>query len=229
MRNRGLKAVCEKCNNEWMGSIEEWAKPSLVPMINGTSAFLTYDSQRAIATWIAMKTMVAEFFDRSYVAIPLRERHFLKTNRLPPDNWKVWIGNYKRGAWAGQWAHTASGIASSIGLATRNPEIPNTQTTTLVIGQLYCHVFSARSLPWLMASSSGKPALPNSLRFGLSVRVSLFGRPLPSAMRTPRFSRRQFSRASRQRFRGSEEFRTGAPAELLMGEADAVQMVAWAA
>jgi hypothetical protein len=143
-RSRGLRAVCEKCNSGWMGSIEEWAKPSLVPLIKGTGAFLNRDNQRAIATWIAMKAMVGEYFDLTKVAIPLSERQFMRDNRCAPDaNWKIWIGNYERTKWLGQYAHGAMGIAPSVRAKDRKPEIPNTQVTTFVIGKLYAHVFSS--------------------------------------------------------------------------------------
>ncbi len=143
VRNRGLRAVCGDCNSGWMSAVEERAKPTLEALIRGAGAFLNHDSQKTVTTWIAMKAMVAEFFDPSYAAIPLLERQFLNANRLPPDNWKIWIGNYKRGSWAGQWAHSASGLASPESVARRKPETPNTQTSTLIVGQLYCHAFSS--------------------------------------------------------------------------------------
>jgi len=159
-RNRGIKAVCGKCNSEWMGAIEEWVKPSLVPLIKGTGAFLNHDDQRAIATWIAMKTMVGEYFDPSKVAIPLSERQFLRDHRHAPDaNWRIWIGNYERVKWLGQWAHASMGIAPSVRIKDRNPEIPNTQTTTFVVGKLYAHVFSSEISRLVNQVSLGSKAI----------------------------------------------------------------------
>ena len=98
-----------------MSSVEEWAKPALIPLINGTASFLDHDSQGAVATWIAMKTMVAEYLDPSKVAITLGERQFLRDQRLAPSaNWRIWIGNYERTKWAGQWVHGSHGLTSEI-------------------------------------------------------------------------------------------------------------------
>jgi hypothetical protein len=132
-RNRSIRSVCEECNNGWMSSIEEWAKPSLEPLIKGTSGLFGPDVQRSVATWIAMKAMVGEYFDPARAAITLGERQFLRDLRHPPKaNWRIWIGNFDRQKWAGHWAHSAMGIAPSKGIAQRKPEIPNTQTTTFV-------------------------------------------------------------------------------------------------
>lgn len=126
-----------------MSSFDDAAKPVLSMLIKGEKAFLNADSQKLIATWIAMKAMVGEFFDPSTAAVPLSERQFLRDRRQPPDNWKIWIGNYTRKKWSGQYVHTTSSIDSADGLARRDPNVPNTQTTTIVVGNMYAHVFSS--------------------------------------------------------------------------------------
>jgi hypothetical protein len=124
VRNRGIKAVCGKCNSGWMSSIEERAKPALRPLTKGAPAFLNRDSQSDVATWIAMKTMVAEYFDPTKIAIPLSERQFLRDNRRAPDaNWRIWIGNYERTKWGAQLVHGSHGIAPSISVAGRDPKV----------------------------------------------------------------------------------------------------------
>jgi hypothetical protein len=143
-RNRGLKAVCRDCNSGWMSSIDERAKGVLTPLIKGERFILDKDRQLIVATWIAMKAMVSEFFfDASTVAITPEEREFLRERKEPPDKWKIWIGNYNRGAWDGQLVHAVHGIGSPESIAHKDPKWPNTQTTTLVVGHLYCHIFSS--------------------------------------------------------------------------------------
>jgi hypothetical protein len=159
-RNRGIRAVCKECNSGWMSSIEEWARPALEPLIKGEHAFLDHDSQRAVATWIAMKAMVAEYFDPSRVAIPLSERQFLRDHRKPPEaNWRIWIGNFARDKWAGHWAHSYMGIAPLESIANRPPEVANTQTTTFVVGKLYAHIFSSEIVRLVEMAALGRRTL----------------------------------------------------------------------
>ncbi len=165
VRNRGIRAVCKRCNSGWMSSVEEWAKPALIPLINGTASFLDHDSQRAVATWIAMKTMVAEYLDPSKVAITLGERQFLRDQRLAPSaNWRIWIGNYERTKWAGQWVHGSHGLTLLNRIAERDPKIPNTQTTTFVVGKLYAHVFSSEIISLVNQVSLGPKAIGKMAR-----------------------------------------------------------------
>jgi hypothetical protein len=63
-----------------------------------------------------------------------------------PANWKIWIGDYQRGNWAGHLVHFALPISSEHHV----PEImdnglprPNTQTMTFTVGRLYVHVVSS--------------------------------------------------------------------------------------
>jgi hypothetical protein len=159
-RNRGLKTVCKKCNGGWMSAIEEWAKPRLAPLIKGDAAFLNRDDQIALATWIAMKTMVAEYFDPTEAAITLSERQFLRDRRrVPTPNWQIWIGNYERTSWAGQWVHGSMSIAPSVRTEGRDPRVPNTQTTTFVVGKLYANVFSSEILGLIRGVSLGPRAI----------------------------------------------------------------------
>ena len=91
-RNSTIKSVCHECNNGWMSSLDDAGKSILSLLIKGEAAFLDVDSQKLIATWVAMKTMVGEFFDPVKAAVPLSERQFLRDRRQPPDNWIIWIG-----------------------------------------------------------------------------------------------------------------------------------------
>jgi hypothetical protein len=158
-RNSTIKSVCHECNNGWMSSLDDAGKSVLSLLIKGEAAFLDVDSQKLIATWVAMKTMVGEFFDPVKAAVPLSERQFLRDRRQPPDNWIIWIGNYTRDKWTGEWVHTAVGIDSAEGIARRDPKIPNTQTTTFVVGKLYAHVFSSEIPDIIAGITLGKIGL----------------------------------------------------------------------
>jgi hypothetical protein len=175
-RNSTIKSVCHECNNGWMSSLDGAGKPILSLLIKGEAASLDADSQKLIATWVAMKTMVGEFFDPVKAAIPLSERQFLRDRRQPPDNWIIWIGNYTRDKWAGEWVHTAIGIDSAEGIARRDTKIPNTQTTTFVVGKLYAHIFSSEIPDIIAGITLGKIGLEKLAQIW-PVRESFIGWP----------------------------------------------------
>jgi hypothetical protein len=94
-----IKCVCRKCNNEWMGKLQENAKPYLVPMLEGKNISLFRNGQNAIAAWATMMVMVSEYLekDQGMVAIPSADRHWLyKQHRPPSSRWRIWIGQHRR-------------------------------------------------------------------------------------------------------------------------------------
>jgi len=128
-----------------MSQLQEKAKPSLLPLITGQPIRLNADDQLRIAFWCAMSAMNAEFLSANQTAISADDRRSLKNGRLSPDTWKIWIGHYQRGDWVGAWAHNMMRVESGE-VAEPTPDghpAPNTQTTTLVVGQLYAHIFSS--------------------------------------------------------------------------------------
>jgi hypothetical protein len=151
-QSRGIKAVCRGCNGGWMSQLEERAKPVLLPLLAGQPRVLSQDDQRVLASWATMHVMVAEFFAPERIGVPDIDRHLFWMTRQPLPNWKIWIGNYRRGKWVGYWVHNALAIGeeyvsySSEGAVARS----NTQTTTFVVGQLYIHAFSCSSMPELV-------------------------------------------------------------------------------
>jgi hypothetical protein len=145
-RSRRLRVVCKPCNTGWMGKLQERAKSYLLPLIHGDAASLDTTAQTAVSAWITMFVMVAEYFDPSKVATSQEQRSYFLENGTPPSNWKIWIGDYDRGNWAGHLVHFAVPILSEHHI----PEImdnylprPNTQTMTFTVGRLYGHVASS--------------------------------------------------------------------------------------
>ena len=152
-RSRSLKIVCEKCNSGWMSKLQEQAKSILLPLILGQPAVLNQNAQECLAAWIAMTVVTAEFFYPSTTAISSDQRYSLYHHQRPPtDGWKIWIGRYQRGKWQGYWAKNSQIIISEEDTSPPSDiEVPppNTQTTTLVVGELYIHVFSCPSV-WVV-------------------------------------------------------------------------------
>ena len=157
-RNRSPRAVCADCNNGWMSRLETAAKPFVIMLIKGERAILDAEAQRLVASWIALKSMVAEYFEPEKVAVSSSERQYLRDQLKPPENWRIWIGNYERGTWMGQWTHGVVGVHSERSPA-RDLNRPNTQATTFVVGHLYANVFSSEVRSLVDGASLGNIGL----------------------------------------------------------------------
>ena len=145
--NSQVKVVCGPCNSGWMSQIQERAKPFLIPLFEGKESVLDSAAQTLIASWAAMATMTGEYLSRDpeNIAVSQAERTWFKKNRVPPDNWRILIGKYRRDEWKGQWYHVSMPIYSAKDIPrakASNVRLPNHQTTSFVVGQLYVHVFS---------------------------------------------------------------------------------------
>ncbi len=98
-----VKCVCEKrCNNGWMRTLENTAKPILLPLLKGDSVRLSPHDQEIIAAWASLKAVVAEYASSGHVTTTQAQRDKMMLEVLPPQTcWKVWIGNYDRKNWNG--------------------------------------------------------------------------------------------------------------------------------
>jgi hypothetical protein len=129
-----------------MSQLQTLAKPILIPLVTGDPIVLDRFAQQTIAAWAAMEIMTAEYFDKYKVAVSSAERNHLRLTRTVPDNWKIWIGFYKRQNWKGLWAHNVFPISREgdiVEMMDNGLPRPNTQTTTFVVGELYIHAFSS--------------------------------------------------------------------------------------
>jgi hypothetical protein len=138
--------VCEHCNTGWMSRLQEEAKPHLLPLILGQSTTLTAEAQTLMTAWIAMFTIIAEHFDLDRVTSTSAQRRYLMNLKRPPDNWRIYIANHRRGAWKGQLIHFAVPVASGdrpVEIMGNGLPRPNTQSMSFTVGQLYVHVRSS--------------------------------------------------------------------------------------
>jgi hypothetical protein len=155
-RSRRVKLVCKKCNTGWMSQLQERAKNILLPLMTGGTTILGDEAQKLVAAWCAMSTMTADFIFPDKQAIPQTDRDLLLAIRLPPsDTWKIWIGRFQRKEWVPHFVKQSIPIKSVENAETLPPSgipRPNTQTTTLIFGELYVHVFSS-IFPHIIASA----------------------------------------------------------------------------
>jgi hypothetical protein len=88
-----VKCVCDKCNSGWMSDIEGKAQASLTPMFLDQSVVLDSANQNAIATWLGLKAVVAQ-----YAVMPRRANHEWADaywrDKSPPGTWHIRIGRY---------------------------------------------------------------------------------------------------------------------------------------
>lgn len=145
-----VRRVCKSCNSGWMSQLQNLAKPILVPLIENGHISLRKRDQTILAEWITMFTMVAEFKLRSeeLVSISAEERHQFKNTQRPLKNWKIWIGKTETDNWKGKYVHTTLAVSSDgvdIAITSDGVPVPNTQTTTFLVGKLYVHVVSSSS------------------------------------------------------------------------------------
>ena len=145
-QSQGTTRVCIDCNNGWMSRLQQAAKPVLLPLIQGDPTRLSRQNQRLVARWATMSVMTSDFIDPNKQAVPIEDRRqFSKTGEPPADTWKIWIGRFQRQEWRGYWVHNSIPIGDNeeeLGVTEEGHPHPNTQTTTLVFGELYVHAFS---------------------------------------------------------------------------------------
>jgi hypothetical protein len=79
-----VRAVCARCNNEWMSHLENQIKPILMPLFAGQQCRLEPEKQVQIATWITLKTMICEFDRLGKIVSHHTQRKRMMAKHLPP-------------------------------------------------------------------------------------------------------------------------------------------------
>jgi hypothetical protein len=142
-----LRVVCQVCNNERLGGLEDRAKKALPPLIIGRRANILPGGQALLATWATKTAMVAEYFRPVKDGITQPERSWLIDNLLPPPKWFVWIGAYSGLKWR-NLAIYQSRMRLSDTPVRRPSEAPYyAQATTFGVGHiLFCVISSSSPL-----------------------------------------------------------------------------------
>jgi hypothetical protein len=83
--------------------------------------------------------------DRATVSVT--DRRWLYNTKTAPNDFRIWIGDYKRDDWIPHWGHFSLRISEHEGAQdwTVHPDgtpRSNTQTTTFVVGRLFIHGYS---------------------------------------------------------------------------------------
>ena len=169
LRDEQVRCVCSACNNGWMRQyVDERARPLLIPLVKGGSLRLLPAQQQIIATWAAMKAMVAEHGESEVATTHHMQRKYLMRHHQPPVNgWSVWIAHYIPGPNAPMiWSATPFLVLPDHVVAKRpdrRATYYNSQVNTQILGQLLIHVIR-----------SPHPRLARMFRFKLPKRQALF-------------------------------------------------------
>jgi hypothetical protein len=138
---------CADCNGGWMSRIEQRAKAYATPLIQGTTCALDERGQRALAALLCLITVRTEFAELNTISVSKEDRDWLREKMEPPPLWQIWIARYIGTEPENHWCrHFGMQLVPSPDVKLETPEC-NTQTTTLVLGQLCAHAFSSSVFP----------------------------------------------------------------------------------
>lgn len=152
-RDWQVRCVCGgthlTCNGGWMKRIEDAAKPAMAPLLKGEETRLSPAQQGAIATWAALKCIVAECAYDGRPITHYAQRKRLMRLRVPPTRgWAVWIGHFERRRWTPefvQWPFQVSGQEEARRRRHQTPTYYNSNSLTQVVGNLFVHVMHCPS------------------------------------------------------------------------------------
>jgi len=135
-----FRLVCKRCDTGWMSSIEEQAKPILVPMLQGQRITLLKNHKIRLAHWIALKVMVMESIDPIDCVITEFEREDFRATRTMPGLMRIFIGTHDLDEWyTGFWHQTLRAHLGSTPPTQTNGlgRFKNIQTTAFGIGRIF--------------------------------------------------------------------------------------------
>jgi hypothetical protein len=133
--------VCRGCNNGWMSRMENRTRRILMPLLQGLPHSISTFDQQYLATWIAKTVMVAEYAFPNNIAISDRERLHMLANLAPPDNWVIWIADYRGFKWRNLaiYHHMGRLLPPKPSEPSDSPP-PDTHFTSIGIGHLFIQV-----------------------------------------------------------------------------------------
>jgi hypothetical protein len=140
-----LRVVCQSCNNGWMSQIESSVKDILVAGLTGQHLELLPQQQHDLATWLCLKTLIAEHSDTRLASTPFIDRHAFYSSRVIPDYLRMYIGAHSTSSVTWQYRHSATlSFSEPIDPPLLDGLQRNTQTVTFILGHYVFHVLAAR-------------------------------------------------------------------------------------
>jgi hypothetical protein len=141
-----LRLICASCNNTWMSDIENAVKPVVVHLMNQDDIVVDLEKQSRLVAWISLMSIVAEFTDVPTKGISFEQRKFFMDNRMPSNDWAIWVGKYDGKEWAPRrYRHVGGAVHRVVGadealntaqLAQKSKAPRTTQVSTIVADKL---------------------------------------------------------------------------------------------
>jgi hypothetical protein len=123
------RLCCVSCNTGWMEGFERdvLAFPISLFTDPNTSFTLSTAQQTALARWVSLITILAEFVDPEIgVSIPRSDRQYLMNQKLPPlDTWTISVATLRGLDWRAKYRHHALHLAAYSDIVA----IPGTRAT----------------------------------------------------------------------------------------------------
>ncbi len=136
--------VCAGCNNGWMSRIEMRTRPFLMPLIQGLPRSINTFDLKVLATWITKTVMVGEYMHPDHVATPDAERLHMYANLEPPDNWAIYIADYRGSKWRNlAMSHHIAKLLPPRPTEPSDSKAPDTHFTSIGMGHLFIQVASS--------------------------------------------------------------------------------------
>lgn len=135
IRDWQVRCVCRPCNNNWMSRLDTEAQPIMRPLILGQSTRLFEKECSTIAAWAVLKSMIVH-----HKLVHHMRRKSFKRLRVPPKDWAVWIANYQRGSWEGEWLSWPCSVREGAEQRPHRPSAYNAHISIQIIKSLYIHV-----------------------------------------------------------------------------------------
>ena len=155
-----LRVVCRTCNNGWMSQIENSVKEILLVGLSAESIVLSEQKIRDLASWICLKTIVAEHSDPNLASTPFVDRHAFYNQRTVPSYFRIYLGAHETASITWLYRHSAT---ISFRQTVQPPLLDglqrNTQTVTFILGRYVFHVLAAKVAEFMLDADLTYPGL----------------------------------------------------------------------
>ncbi len=140
-----IRAVCAKCNNGWMSTIEKRIKPLMLRILGNECFSLSTIDQELLAQWITLKVIVAEHSEGGTNVTPVDDRKIFMERRIIPEYFSIYIGRCEDLLHAGFMRYSGTMAFSQEGPKPLLQGLSrNMQSISFACKSLVVQVFSAR-------------------------------------------------------------------------------------
>jgi hypothetical protein len=126
-----------------MSNIEEEAKETLIPLLQGRHKTLLVNNRKRLAKWITLKSMIIDAEEITDMVFTNTIRVSFKDKGEIPRELKIWIAHHRDETWYSGLHHQSTRGVPSLRDASLFPSGKNIQTTAIGLGQLFVFVFYA--------------------------------------------------------------------------------------